>query len=42
MVVWGSEFGCTPQGENRNGATTVTGRDHHPFAFTMLMAGDPG
>ncbi len=39
MVVWGSEFGRTPLGENRNGSPNVTGRDHHPFAFTMLMAG---
>lgn len=39
MVVWGSEFGRTPLGENRNGREANTGRDHHPFAFTMLMAG---
>jgi uncharacterized protein (DUF1501 family) len=39
MVVWGSEFGRTPLGENRNGSPNVTGRDHHPFAFTMLAAG---
>ncbi|MEZ6091998.1 MAG: DUF1501 domain-containing protein [Pirellulaceae bacterium] len=39
MVVWGSEFGRTPLGENRRGSTVVTGRDHHPSAFTMLLAG---
>ena len=39
MVIWASEFGRTPLGENRNGSTTVTGRDHHPFAFTMWLAG---
>ena len=39
MVVWGSEFGRTPLGENRGGNPNATGRDHHPFAFTMLMAG---
>ena len=39
LVVWGSEFGRTPLGENRNGSTNVTGRDHHPYAFTLLMAG---
>jgi uncharacterized protein (DUF1501 family) len=39
MVVWGSEFGRTPLGENRPGRLSNTGRDHHPFAFTMLMAG---
>ncbi|MEA3212113.1 MAG: hypothetical protein QOE70_5170 [Chthoniobacter sp.] len=40
LVVWGSEFGRTPLGENRGGNTkNVTGRDHHPNAFTILMAG---
>jgi hypothetical protein len=39
LVVWGSEFGRTPLGENRPGFKTVTGRDHHPAAFTILMAG---
>ena len=39
LVVWGSEFGRTPLGENRKGYKTVTGRDHHPFAFSMWMAG---
>jgi hypothetical protein len=33
LVVWGGEFGRTPlsQGEN--------GRDHHPYGFSMWMAG---
>ena len=39
VVVWGSEFGRTSLGENRRGRNANTGRDHHPFAFTMLMAG---
>ncbi len=39
MVVWGSEFGRTPLGENRGGRKMNTGRDHHPFGFSMLMAG---
>ncbi|HWL09664.1 MAG TPA: DUF1501 domain-containing protein, partial [Planctomicrobium sp.] len=39
LVVIGSEFGRTPLGENRPGFKTVTGRDHHPYAFTILMAG---
>lgn len=39
LVVWGAEFGRTPLGENRNGRTANTGRDHHPFAFTLWMAG---
>jgi len=39
LVIWASEFGRTPLGENRGGSTNVTGRDHHPFAFTMWLAG---
>ena len=39
LVVWGAEFGRTPLGENRNGREANTGRDHHPFAFTLWMAG---
>jgi hypothetical protein len=39
LVVWLSEFGRTPLGENRGGSANVTGRDHHPFAFTIWMAG---
>jgi hypothetical protein len=39
LVVWASEFGRTPLGENRPSFTSVTGRDHHPFAFTTWMAG---
>jgi hypothetical protein len=39
LVVWCGEFGRTPLGENRNGSSKVTGRDHHPNAFTILMAG---
>jgi hypothetical protein len=38
LVVWASEFGRTPLGENRNGGP-VSGRDHHPFAFSIFMAG---
>ena len=39
LVVWGAEFGRTPLGENRRGREANTGRDHHPFAFTVWMAG---
>ncbi|MCB1233037.1 MAG: DUF1501 domain-containing protein [Verrucomicrobiae bacterium] len=39
LVVWGSEFGRTPLGENRPGYQKVSGRDHHPKAFTTWMAG---
>jgi hypothetical protein len=39
LVIWASEFGRTPLGENRPGFKDVSGRDHHPFAFTVWMAG---
>ncbi len=39
VLVWGSEFGRTPLGENRKGREANTGRDHHPFAFSTWMAG---
>jgi uncharacterized protein (DUF1501 family) len=40
LVVWSSEFGRTPLGENRPSFQgRVSGRDHHPFAFSVWMAG---
>ena len=39
LVVCGSEFGRTALGENRPGAKAVTGRDHHPNAFSIWLAG---
>ncbi len=39
LVLWLSEFGRTPLGENRGGSTNVTGRDHHLFCFTIWAAG---
>ncbi len=39
LIVWCGEFGRTPLGENRAGSKNVTGRDHHPNAFTVLLAG---
>jgi arylsulfatase A-like enzyme len=38
IVVWGGEFGRTPMNEARNHSKFL-GRDHHPRAFTMWMAG---
>jgi hypothetical protein len=38
LVVWGGEFGRTPLNEERNGSKFL-GRDHHPHAFTIFMAG---
>lgn len=43
LVIWGGEFGRTPMYENRPGvakeADDFLGRDHHPHAFTIWMAG---
>ena len=39
LVVCASEFGRTPLGENKIGNTNTTGRDHHPFAFSLWLAG---
>lgn len=39
VVVWGGEFGRTPMQENRAGSGPYMGRDHHPYAFSMWMAG---
>ncbi len=39
LVVFASEFGRTPLGENRPGFATVSGRDHHPDSFSVFMAG---
>src|SRR5262249_4582882 len=38
IVVWGGEFGRTPMNEER-GRSVYLGRDHHPRAFTMWLAG---
>ena len=38
LVIWGGEFGRTPMNEARNGSKFL-GRDHHPHAFTIWMAG---
>ena len=37
LVIWGGEFGRTPMNEGRD--TKFLGRDHHPRAFTMWLAG---
>ena len=38
IVVWGGEFGRTPMNEARN-KSKFLGRDHHPRAFSMWVAG---
>ena len=42
LIVWGGEFGRTPMMQNNVNKTLkkgFIGRDHHPYAFTMWMAG---
>lgn len=39
LVVWGGEFGRTPMVESNQALGRSLGRDHHPQAFTMWMAG---
>jgi hypothetical protein len=39
LVVWGGEFGRTPMVESSAALGRSMGRDHHPQAFTMWMAG---
>ncbi|HLK57339.1 MAG TPA: DUF1501 domain-containing protein [Chthonomonadaceae bacterium] len=39
LVIWGGEFGRTPMGETNAALGRNAGRDHHPQAFTMWLAG---
>jgi uncharacterized protein DUF1501 len=40
LVLWGGEFGRTPMVEVRNSSDPENaGRDHHPFGYSMFMAG---
>lgn len=39
LVICAGEFGRTPLGENRDAKKNNTGRDHHPYAFSLWMAG---
>ncbi len=40
LIVFAGEFGRTPLWENRGGQQkAVVGRDHHPSAYSILMAG---
>jgi hypothetical protein len=39
LVIWGGEFGRTPMIETNPSLGRSMGRDHHPQAFTMWMAG---
>ncbi|MBI4583397.1 MAG: DUF1501 domain-containing protein, partial [Planctomycetes bacterium] len=39
LVVWGGEFGRTPMIESNAALGRIRGRDHHPQAFTVWLAG---
>lgn len=39
LVIWGGEFGRTPFLQGKIEETKTWGRDHHPYAFTLWMAG---
>ncbi len=39
LVIWGGEFGRTPMVETNPALGRSLGRDHHPQAFSMWMAG---
>ncbi|MEQ9408867.1 MAG: DUF1501 domain-containing protein [Fuerstiella sp.] len=39
LVIWGGEFGRTPMVESNPALGRALGRDHHPQAFTMWLAG---
>ena len=39
LVIWAGEFGRTPFLQGQRQGTKNLGRDHHPYAFTIWMAG---
>ena len=39
LVIWGGEFGRTPMVESNPALGRSLGRDHHPQAYTMWLAG---
>jgi len=39
LVIWGGEFGRTPFLQGNLNDRPKWGRDHHPYAFTLWMAG---
>ena len=39
LVIWGGEFGRTPMVESNPSLGRSLGRDHHPAAYTVWMAG---
>jgi hypothetical protein len=39
LVIWAGEFGRTPFLQGKISETKTWGRDHHPYAFTVWVAG---
>ena len=39
LVIWGGEFGRTPFGQGDINNKKKHGRDHHPYAYSIWMAG---
>jgi arylsulfatase A-like enzyme len=39
LVIWGGEFGRTPFLQGKIEDVKQWGRDHHPYAFSLWMAG---
>ena len=39
LVIWGGEFGRTPMRQNLDMRQRGIGRDHHPYTFSMWLAG---
>lgn len=39
LVIWGGEFGRTPMVQSNDPEQGSAGRDHHPFAYTIWLAG---
>ena len=41
LILWGGEFGRTPGAEQRDGNKVpgIEGRDHHPYGFSVWLAG---
>jgi uncharacterized protein (DUF1501 family) len=39
LVIWGGEFGRTPMVESNAALGRARGRDHHPKAYSMWLAG---
>ena len=41
LILWGGEFGRTPGAEQRDGNKMpgIEGRDHHPYGFSVWLAG---